>query len=122
MLKRIIRFQLVFFALFCLSISFWKSEGYAVEYSDCTSASVELLGPMLLGAEGSVVATLRNNSGIPVGSWQPNTTRQFFLHPTILNQGLATLLTAYSMDKTVWVRLVGTAENSSYITVLYIIK
>ena len=120
MLKKIVRIQLVIFALVCLSISFWKCEGYA---ADCNAASVEMIGPMVLGLDGSVVATLLNKSGITVGtSWAANTTRQFFLHPSILNQGLATLLTAYSLNKNVWVRLADTAESNSYITVIYISK
>ena len=123
MLKKIVRFQLVFCALVCLSISFWKSDGYAALYSDCTSASVELIGPMVLGVEGTVVATLMNKSGATVGTdWAPNTTRQFFLHTAIVNQGMAALLTAYSMNKTVWVRLVGDAPRNGSITVLYLIK
>ena len=47
-------------------------------------------------------------------------TRQFYLSSTLGNQGLATLLTAYSLGKTVWVRIAGTGEPGSLIQIIYI--
>jgi hypothetical protein len=46
--------------------------------------------------------------------------RQFYLSPSLGNQGYAALLTAYSMGKTVWVRIAGTGAASSLITIIYI--
>ena len=40
--------------------------------------------------------------------------RQFYLSSTLGNQGLAVLLTAYSMGKTVWVRLGGDGSAGSF--------
>lgn len=46
--------------------------------------------------------------------------RQFFLSKAILgNQGLAVLLTAYSMGQSIWVRLAGTGDPLSLITIIY---
>ena len=46
--------------------------------------------------------------------------RQYYLSSTLGNQGLATLLTAYSLGKTVWVRIAGTGEPGSLIQIIYI--
>ncbi|MGV8073286.1 MAG: hypothetical protein AB2L11_01800 [Syntrophobacteraceae bacterium] len=46
--------------------------------------------------------------------------RQFYLSSALGNQGLATLLTAYSMGKTVWVRISGTATSGSLVEIIFI--
>ena len=46
--------------------------------------------------------------------------RQFYLSSTLGNQGLATLLTAYSLNKTLWVRIAGTAAPGSLIEIIFI--
>lgn len=46
--------------------------------------------------------------------------RQFYLSSTLGNQGLAVLLTAYSMGKTVWVRAAGDGSAGSLITVIFV--
>jgi len=46
--------------------------------------------------------------------------RQFYLSSTLGNQGLATLLTAYSLGKTVWVRIAGDGSSGSLISIIYI--
>jgi hypothetical protein len=46
--------------------------------------------------------------------------RQFYLSSSLGNQGLAVLLTAYSMGKTVWIRAAGTGEPGSLITVIFV--
>ena len=48
--------------------------------------------------------------------------RQFYLSPTLGNQGLAVLLTAYSLDQTVWVRIAGDGSAGSLITIIFINK
>ena len=46
--------------------------------------------------------------------------RQFFLSKAILgNQGLAVLLTAYSMGQGIWIRIAGTGAPLSLITIIY---
>jgi len=47
-------------------------------------------------------------------------TRLFYLSSTLGNQGYATLLTAYSLGKTVWVRIAGTGEPGSLVQIIYI--
>jgi len=47
----------------------------------------------------------------------------FYLHNSCGNEGLATLLTAFSMDKTIWVRIIGEGgapAPGDYITILYV--
>lgn len=47
--------------------------------------------------------------------------RQFFLSEQVLGQeGLAMTLTAFTMGKPIWVRIAGTAEPLSLITVIYV--
>ena len=48
--------------------------------------------------------------------------RQFYLSSTLGNQGLAVLLTAYSLGETVWVRIAGDGSAGSLITVIFINK
>jgi hypothetical protein len=46
--------------------------------------------------------------------------RQFYLSSTLGNQGLATLLTAYSLNKTIWARIAGTAAPGSLVEIIFI--
>lgn len=46
--------------------------------------------------------------------------RQFYLSSTLGNQGLAILLTAYSMGKTLWVRLAGDGSSGSLIEIIFV--
>ena len=46
--------------------------------------------------------------------------RQFYLSSNLGNQGLATLLTAYSMNKTLWVRIAGDGSAGSLIEIIFI--
>ncbi len=46
--------------------------------------------------------------------------RQFYLSAALGNPGLATILTGYSLDKTFWTRIAGTAEPGSLVLILYI--
>ena len=120
MLKKVINFHLVVFALACMIMVFAKNDVYA---ADCSAAIVDKVGPVLLSGKASVVLTLINTSGVTVGTWAPNTRRQFYLHDTILNQGLATVLTAYSMNKTIFLRTGDSiAADGSLVTIIYINK
>ena len=53
-------------------------------------------------------------------NWTGN--RQFYLSSDLGNQGLAVLLTAYSMGETIWVRLAGDGSPGSLITVIFVNK
>ena len=48
--------------------------------------------------------------------------RQFYLSTQLGNTGVATLLTAYSLGQTVWVRIAGTGASGSLITILFVNK
>ncbi|MDX9835689.1 MAG: hypothetical protein RBT36_10845 [Desulfobulbus sp.] len=120
MFKTIFKLNSVCFAIACMVISLACSDVHA---ADCGIASVEKVGPYLMGGKTNVVVTLMNKTKSNVGDWRPNTIRQFYLHQSILNQGLATFLTAYSMNRTVWVRVVDpNAKANSLMTVVYINK
>ena len=54
------------------------------------------------------------------GAWTG--TRQFYLSSTLGNQGLAVLLTAYSLGETVFVRIAGDASPGSLITIIFVNK
>lgn len=120
MLKKITPFHVMFFTMFCLFALFGKTDCYASVF--CSAGVIEKVGPVAISSEGKVVVSLINKSGRAAGSWAPNAWRQFYLHPAIKNQGLATLLTAYSMNKTVWVQIAGNAESASLIETIYINK
>ena len=53
-------------------------------------------------------------------NWTGN--RQFYLSSDLGNQGLAVLLTAYSMGESVWVRIAGDASSGSLIKVIFVNK
>jgi hypothetical protein len=54
------------------------------------------------------------------GAWTG--TRQFYLSSTLGNQGLAVLLTAYSLGETVFVRIAGDGSPGSLITIIFVNK
>jgi hypothetical protein len=81
-----------------------------VDVSNCTIVKIGA-DPRFEGAPVQLV----DNSGT---SW--TSFRQFYLSSTLGNQGLAVLLTAYSMDKTVWVRIAGDGSSGSLITVIFV--
>jgi len=84
----------------------------ALDVSACSIAKIGVDARF----EGAPVQ-LVDTSGV---NWTGN--RQFYLSSTLGNQGLAVLLTAYSMDKTVWVRIVGDGAAGSLITVIFVNK
>jgi hypothetical protein len=46
--------------------------------------------------------------------------RQFYLSQELGNQGLAVVLSAYSMGETLWVRIAGNGSPGSLITIVFI--
>ena len=50
--------------------------------------------------------------------WTGN--RQFYLSTALGNPGLATMLTAFSLNETVWVRIAGTGESGSLVTIIFV--
>lgn len=115
MLKRIVKFNIILFAIFCLFVTLGKSECYAVV--DVHTAAVVLTGPSQQ-FPNNVLVTLVNKTGVSIGDWAPNKERSFYLDKSISNQGLATCLTALAMNKTVFVRL-GAVTPGSAIYIVY---
>jgi len=121
MLKKMVQFQLVFFVVFCLSIFFAHSDGHAA-FADCEIASVYMIGPTPV-QDNNVAVFLINQTSTSVGTWAPNTSRMFYLYEPLTNQGLAVLLTAYSMNKNVQVRVESAdAAAGSLISYIYLKK
>jgi hypothetical protein len=82
----------------------------ALDVASCTIAKIGV-DPRFEGAPVQLVDT----SGV---NWTGN--RQFYLSSSLGNQGLAVLLTAYSMGKTVWVRAAGDGSPGSLLTVIFV--
>ena len=77
-------------------------------------AQIKQIGTILSGGVAKIVVKIADGSATP----QFTGDRQYFLHPDLGNQALATLLTAFSMDKTVWLR-VESLDALSLITIIY---
>lgn len=96
----------------------------AFAYADCSSAKVTMVGAAPgYGGAGSagIKVMLKNMTGHTVGTdWANGTLRMFFLTTDLGDQGLATLLTAMSLGKNVWVRIGGNAEPASLISIIYL--
>ncbi|CAK8723794.1 hypothetical protein H206_02389 [Candidatus Electrothrix aarhusensis] len=100
--------------------------GMAYAVADVSSAEVMMIGTNPgAGGDGasSIKIQLKNISGGMVGTdWADQTTRFFFLTTEQGDTGMATLLTALSLDKPVWARLAGAAENNSLCQIIYLSK
>ena len=81
---------------------------------DVFSAKIERLGPDPR-FEGPMVQ-LTDVGSSP--AWTG--VRQFYLSSTLGNAGLATMLTAFSLGETVFVRIAGTAESGSLVTIIFV--
>jgi len=79
----------------------------AVAYEDIESATIVQIGTFYNQATVRVTAT--GLTGSPI----------FYLDPTKESEQLATLLTAFSLEKTVWMRVAATT-NGSLVQVVYI--
>ena len=82
----------------------------ALDVSSCSIARIGV-DPRFEGAPVQLVDT----SGV---NWTGP--RQFYLSSTLGNQGLAVLLTAYSMGKTVWVRIAGDGSAGSLVEIIFV--
>jgi hypothetical protein len=82
----------------------------ALDVASCTIVKIGV-DPRFEGAPVQLV----DNSGV---NWAGP--RQFYLSSSLGNQGLAVLLTAYSMGKTVWVRAAGTGTAGSLLEVIFV--
>ena len=119
MLTKIKKCLLVLLVLVGMIAHFGSNNAFADVV--CTSATITMIGPVTTG-EGRVLAILRNDTGATVGTWAAGEPRQFFMNDLIKNQGLAVLLTAFSLDKKVWVAIAGAAEMNKEVLIVYMNK
>jgi len=84
---------------------------------DVAKANIDRIGIYNPNETRGALVQLTDLSDTP--AWTGS--RQFFLSKVVLGkEGLATVLTAYSMGKTLWVRIAGDGSPLSLITVVYI--
>ena len=84
---------------------------------DVLKARIERIGLINPSSTRGALIQLTDMASSP--KWTGS--RQFFLSQEILgNQGLAIALTAFSLEKEIVVRIAGTAEALSLITVIYV--
>ncbi|MDH3327524.1 MAG: hypothetical protein OEM38_12525 [Gammaproteobacteria bacterium] len=104
-------------SLFLLPVS-------SVIAADCSSAQIKMIGinPGAggIGASDTKVSLLNNTTATVGIDWEPGTQRMFFLSADLGDAGLATLLTASSLGKSVWVRIADEAIVNSLITIIYL--
>ena len=74
------------------------------------------------GGDGSSGIKLKlRNDGDTVGTWTSGTTRWFYLNEALGDRGMATVLSALSMEKTALVRIEDdAAANNSLISIVYL--
>jgi hypothetical protein len=107
----------VIIALSLVSVGFLGFPLSASADVDVLVARIDRIGMYFPNETRGAMVQLTDMSSTP--AWSGS--RQFFLsQATFGNQGLATMLTAFSMGKTVYVRIAGTAEALSLITVIYV--
>ena len=106
----------IYSILIMMALSLINLPSIANATVDVASAQIVKTG-LYPGAAGSgFVVQLIDKSANPAWSGA----RQFYLSTELGNEGYAVLLTAYSMGKTVWVRIAGNAEPGSLISIIYI--
>ncbi len=90
--------------------------GIANATVDVRSAKIIKAGYYPGAPESGIMVQLADQAGSP--AWAG--TRQFYLSEDLGNKGFATLLSAFSLGKTVWVRIAGSAEPGSLISIIYV--
>ncbi len=91
---------------------------------DASSVEIQEIG-IVPGGGGSeslgIKIRLINRTGGTLGTdWEADKGRYFYLATTVGNVGMASILTAFSMEKNIWVRLGGNAESNSLILMLFV--
>ena len=119
MLTKVKKSFLVFLVVVGTIALFGSNNAFAAVI--CTSAAITKIGPVTTGT-GRVLVILRNDSGAAVGTWPAGTARQFYVNDLIKNQGLAVLLTAFSLDKKVWVSIDALAEADKNVLIVFLNK
>ncbi len=86
---------------------------------DVSLAKIERIGPdprFSTTASSGFMVQLTDVTASPLWSG----IRQFYLSAALGNSGVATLLTAFSLGETVYVRIAGTGESGSLITIIFL--
>ena len=120
-MKKVIKFQLILIVAFVFSLISGEIEALAV---DCPNATVIMTGTLKPTSTPNthIRVQLKNVSGYTVGGWLNNTTRFFYLDQSIEKEGLATLLTAFTTGKNVWVQIPGTTAANNLVITAVLIK
>lgn len=109
MRKKIMMLPVVLFFLLVISVN----NMYA---ADCSSATIKRVGNNPTTASGASPYMVQLDCSNDA-TWSGTLT--LYLSADLGDSGLATLLTAYSLGKTVWVRTLGVAPGS-IVTIIYI--
>lgn len=85
---------------------------------DVALAKIERLGPdpRFASTSSGYMVQLTDTAANP----QWTGIRQYYLSSELGNTGVATLLTAFSLDERVWVRIAGTGESGSLIKIIFV--
>lgn len=111
---RLAKYCSVLFFTVALVLSFTASADV-----DVSNARIDKIGLFDPNATKGAMVQLTDLASVP--AWTGS--RQFFLSQAELgDQGLAMVLTAYALEQNLWVRIAGTAEALSLITVIYVNK
>ena len=84
---------------------------------DVANARIDRIGLYNPDATRGAMVQLTDLASTP--AWTGS--RQFFLSQAVLgDEGLAMMLTAFAMGQPIWVRIAGTAQPLSLVTVIYV--
>ena len=98
----------------------------SVCFSAAAHASIDVaLGKIeRLGPDPRLISTSSSGFMVQLTDTHPSPKwsgiRQFYLSAALGNSGIATLLTAFSLGETVWVRIAGTGESGSLIEIIFV--
>jgi len=106
-------------AISCVGLS--VSSAFSASYIDCKSVSIVSVGSGVPTAS-SLYVNLKNESGAACGDLANGATLQYVLNTTNTDRTYATLLTAVSMQKKLWVRLAGTGSQNSLLLVVSLLN
>jgi len=81
----------------------------------CGNASIKLVGKdtSLAGTTSDgLLVNLQNDTGAAIGTWGPGQEKAFLMSKNLGDQGYATLLTARSLTKPVWIVYTDSGSNT----------
>jgi len=93
--------------------------GTAQASVDVWEAKIERIGPDPRFADSASSGFMVQLSDTDANPAWPGI-EQFYLSAALGNTGIATLLTAFSLGETVWVRIGGAAEKGSLISIIFV--